>query len=71
MEKEKYSKEEIIDALRMLKDICLSCVECPECPFYDSLRSDCYLETVNPSGYRINEENKKWEIVAKDFENFR
>ena len=60
----KYSHEEIINALKILKTICLEQETCQNCPFCNNETEDeCLLQKFVPMDYYINEEETVWRAL--------
>ena len=51
----KYTQEEILYALRMLKEICEEHKSCSKCPF-GTADSMCLITEYTPTSYILNEE---------------
>lgn len=59
----KHTKEEIVNALKVIKEECLSASRCIDCPFYNhhNTLEACRFLTNPPSMLQINEtEPEAW-----------
>lgn len=56
----KHTKEEILNALHVIKDICQDeSMECDNCPFGNE-ESLCLIKSSIPTNWIINEEDNVW-----------
>ena len=51
----KHSQEEILKALRVIKETCKEYGSCSPCPF--SRNGSCVITNVSPHNWRINEDS--------------
>lgn len=51
----KYTKEEIINAVTVIKEICANQI-CQDCPFFRKGDNTCIVKNEVPSGWKINED---------------
>lgn len=58
----KHSKEEIINALTVIKETCKENEKhCNECPFYSNKAKMCHFRTMlSPYSWGIDEQQKLW-----------
>jgi len=61
----KYNEEEIIKALKMIKDICYRQEDCKNCPFYSEDYSDCNFNIYEPLNWSFKE-SETWRAFAED-----
>lgn len=53
-----YTQEEIINALKIIKETCASINSCQKCPFYNGA---CYINRTQPEHWNIiNEQPAIW-----------
>lgn len=56
----KYTKEEIIKALKVIKEVCDSAESCCDCPLRHGKGGGCHLE-ITPANWDFNDEpTKTW-----------
>ena len=59
-----YTEKEIIEAMKMVKDICVRQEEeCGMCPFYNEDYNDCNFNTYEPAGWDFKE-SEVWRVFA-------
>lgn len=58
-------KEEILNALKVIRDICNSHKECATCPFYktENRRNVCSIRDETPNNWRISGTNERWRAL--------
>lgn len=52
--------EEIINALKIIKNTCNSTMRCNDCPFYCDSNGMCIIQSILPAHWDISEENPIW-----------
>ena len=52
------SNEEVLQALRTLRDLCQTFSSCEDCPC--CLHGDCQIRFASPECYALNEPEEKW-----------
>ena len=57
------NKEEIINALKMIKNVCNSLRYCTECPFYCNSNGKCLIQATIPNNWDINEDTIVWRAL--------
>ena len=58
----KYTQEEIINALKIIKETCASQDECNHCPFANKFH-DCRVSEYQPSEWQLNDESTEWKAL--------
>lgn len=58
----KYTQEEIINALKIIKETCGEYEECTHCPFADKTRA-CLVCEYQPSEWQLNDESTEWKAL--------
>ena len=62
----KYSQEEIIHALEVIKETCNEHDECEGCPFFNrSLPFTCEILNDKPAFWKINEDPFVWRAFRR------
>lgn len=56
-------REEIIKALKTIKNTCKSFLKCSHCPFGTD-NSDCVLKRQSPEEWKIGEETEVWRAFS-------
>lgn len=57
-----YTKEEILKALHVIKDICDINPDCEGCPF-GTKDGRCVLQESQPAKYNIADEEERWRAI--------
>lgn len=56
----KHTKKEILDALKVIKDVCADTESCSRCPFgKDNTISSCRITRVVPADWDIDDEEQE------------
>lgn len=61
----KYTEEEILNALKVIKEVCAEFENCPNCPFYKfteslSWTADCVIRNKMPRRWELNTSKPAW-----------
>ena len=62
--KEQYSEKKIIEALKMIKDICSHQEECEICPFFNEDYQDCNFNIYEPTSWNFKK-TEVWRAFAQ------
>ena len=67
MKHPELNKDEIYNALRVLKKVCSMFEECEDCPFSKSFGVDphCMIRYSNPDTYRLTDEDRPWRALRQ------
>lgn len=58
-----FSKEEICNALVVIRTICRQIEHCPECPFFNEDQEHCVIMNKAPSEWLFADEYTTWRAV--------
>lgn len=58
-------REQIIQAMAVIKKVCEENIDCEACPFYSTNKKDCRLmySDETPRDWSINENNTAWRAL--------
>lgn len=57
----KYTQDEILKALNIIKEICSNADDCTKCPFREKQNTDlCYITAKIPINWEIRSLENKW-----------
>lgn len=61
-----YSHEEIINALKIIKDICSGQIDCIDCPFHrgEGCYCECIISVESPNGWTLNSPKDIWKALV-------
>ena len=61
----KYTPNEIVNALAIIKDTCTDAHDCYFCPFYDDSKNRCFVspDGVLPTDWKLNTIDEAWRAI--------
>lgn len=59
-----YNRENLIEALAEIKEVCEEFFEdCDKCPMYSDFYKTCFLEKEKPEGWTISTNTAPWRAI--------
>ena len=56
-------RQEIIDSLSTIKQLCMDCDDCIQCPIYSEKYKECLFQVTDPDKWILREPTMKWRAI--------